>query len=189
MYWYSECVRAKSYVEVRATHQDSEEPLNQIPCPVTDQLSNNKAICEENEYSWEGWGIILVPSLMSVSVWEESAYVSWECICSSTLDVIGSNAPSVWEAFRSSSLSFQSLVLTRQLYLCIPLISSRFVFLIKQTRRGEKLCLNSSTFFFMCIMVYLTAVIPLATNTLPFPCPALLAHMYVCMYVCMYVRI
>jgi hypothetical protein len=47
------------------THNNySLEPLNfsQIPCRMTDQLSNNKWICEGNECTWEGWGIILVPS-------------------------------------------------------------------------------------------------------------------------------
>ncbi len=58
------------------THNSySLEPLNfsQIPCRITDQLSNTEAICEGNdEYTWannclgqahlQGWGIIMVPS-------------------------------------------------------------------------------------------------------------------------------
>ena len=36
--------------------------FSRIPCHMTDQLSNNKEMCEGNECTWEGWGCILIRS-------------------------------------------------------------------------------------------------------------------------------
>ena len=48
------------------------EPLNfsQSPCRMTDQLSNNKAICEGNESALEGWGIYWYFLIMRVYILE-----------------------------------------------------------------------------------------------------------------------